>query len=242
MNYRLIFILIILTLFGLGSLISSPDKTSSIKVGVLHSLSGTMKISEKDVADVTVAAFQEINANGGILGHRIEPIVVDGKSNPEQFGIEAKKLIQEKKVKAIFGCWNSSSRKEVKPVVEKYNHLLFYPVQYEGFETSPNIVYLGQTPNQQIRPAIKYAMDHFGKTFFLVGSDYIFPHAANLYIKDFSSVLKNRVVGEAYLPLGGKNFKEIVQDIKLKKTERYFQYPQWRQQYCIFQRIAPTRD
>jgi urea transport system substrate-binding protein len=222
MKYRFIFFVLLLTIFGLGAYLSAPEKSSSVKVGILHSLSGTMKISEKDVADVTIAAFKEMNEKGGILGHTIEPVVVDGKSDPEHFESEAEKLITEKKVNAIFGCWNSSSRKKLKPIVEKHNHLLFYPVQYEGFESSPNIIYLGQTPNQQIRPAIKFAMDHFGKTFFLVGSDYIFPRAANLYIKDFSSVLKNSIIGEAYVPMGGTDFKTIVQEIQTKKPNVIF--------------------
>jgi len=217
MRNRILFFsaIIIVILLGFGTF-SSPT-LPPIKVGVLHSLSGTMSISEKEVADVTLAAFEEINAQGGILGHQIVAIKADGRSDPKQFGREAENLITHEKVKAIFGCWTSSSRKEVKPVVEKHDHLLFYPVQYEGFEASDNIIYLAQTPNQQIRPAIKYAMDHFGKTFFLVGSDYIFPHAANLYIKDFSSILKNMVVGEAYVPLGGTDFREIVQTIKTQK-------------------------
>ncbi|MFA5215657.1 urea ABC transporter substrate-binding protein [Sulfuricurvum sp.] len=194
-----------------------PKKLSVIRVGILHSLSGTMAISEKDVAQVTMAAFQEINAQGGILGHRIEPIIADGRSDPIIFAQQAKKLIELTGVQAIFGCWTSSSRKEVKPVIEAHKSLLFYPVQYEGFEASPNIIYLGQTPNQQIRPAIKYAIDHFGKDFFLVGSDYIFPRAANLYIKDMASLLGVRIKGEAYIPLGGSDFKAIVHAIKTQK-------------------------
>lgn len=196
-----------------------PKKLPVVNVGVLHSLSGTMAISEKEVAEVTIAAFKEINEKGGILGHKIEPILADGRSDPTIFAQEAQNLIQNKHVKAIFGCWTSSSRKEVKPVVEHYNNLLFYPVQYEGFEASPNIIYLGQTPNQQIRPAIKYAIDHFGKDFFLVGSDYIFPHAANLYIKDMASILGIRVKGESYIPLGGTDFKAIVHAIKTQKPK-----------------------
>lgn len=195
-------------------LMGSHHKRPTVKVGILHSLSGTMAISETSVAEVSVAAFEEINENGGILGHTIVPVLRDGKSDPRTFAEEAETLIEEEKVKALFGCWTSSSRKEVKRIIEKHNHLLFYPVQYEGFEASANIIYLGQTPNQQIRPAIKYAIDHFGTEFALVGSDYIYPHAANLYIKDMAAILGLHLRGEYYKKLGERDFKTIVEKIK----------------------------
>lgn len=194
----------------------------SIKVGVLHSMSGMMAISERSVADVTIAAFSEINEQGGILGHQIEPVLADGKSDPEWFGREAQRLIEKEGVKAIFGSWTSSSRKEVKRVVEHRNNLLFYPVQYEGFESSPNIIYLGQTPNQQIRPAIKYAIDHFGQNVFLIGSDYLFPRAANLYIKDIGSILGLKIKGEFYVPMDRNDFKAVVAAIKIQKPDVIF--------------------
>ena len=148
---------------------SSPKsvKKKTIKVGILHSLTGTMAFSEKPLVEASLLAINEINVQGGILGRKIEPIVVDGKSDVSVFAKEAERLILEEKVSVVFGCWTSACRKTVKPVFEKYNHLLFYPVQYEGLEQSPNIVYTGAAPNQQIIPAVKWSFDHLGKTFFL---------------------------------------------------------------------------
>jgi urea transport system substrate-binding protein len=204
------FVIALITFVWMGRYHKHP----TVKVGILHSLSGTMAISETSVANVSIAAFAEINENGGILGHTIVPVLSDGKSDPRTFAEEAETLIEVEKVKALFGCWTSSSRKEVQRIIEKHDHLLFYPVQYEGFEASANIIYLGQVPNQQIRPAIKYAIDHFGTEFALVGSDYIFPHAANLYIKDMSAILGLQLRGEYYVKLGGRDFKTIVERIK----------------------------
>lgn len=190
-----------------------------IKVGILHSLTGTMSISEKPVVDAVLLAIEEINAAGGLLGAKIIPVIADGKSDPDVFQSEAERLIVKENVKAIFGCWTSASRKAVKPVVEKYNSLLFYPVQYEGMEQSPNIVYLGPAPNQQLIPAIKWSYDHLGKRFFLVGSDYIFPRAANQIARDLVGYLGGEVVGEEYAPLGSKNFLDIVKKIKEAKPD-----------------------
>lgn len=193
-----------------------------VRVGILHSLSGTMEISEREVAMVTAAAFEEINERGGIMGRRIVPLVADGASDPCTFAREARRLIEHDGVKALFGCWTSASRKAVKPIVEQNNGLLFYPVQYEGFEASPNIVYLGQVPNQQIRPAIKYAIDHFGKRFYLVGSDYVFPRAANRYIRDLAGIMEAGIVGETYIPLGGSDFAATAARIKALKPDVIF--------------------
>jgi urea transport system substrate-binding protein len=222
MNTRTIVFLLFLMVLGFGGWVFSPPPSSAVKIGILHSLSGTMKISEHEVARVTAAAFEEINRKGGILGQPIHAIIVDGQSDPARFADAADELITRHKVKAIFGCWTSSSRKEVKPILEKHNHLLFYPVQYEGFESSPNIVYLGQIPNQQILPAIKFAADRIGKRVFLVGSDYIFPRAANLYIKETGAMLGIDIAGEAYVPLGGKAFALIVTRIKKSRPDVIF--------------------
>lgn len=191
----------------------------SIKVGILHSLTGTMAISEKPVIDAVLLAIEEINASGGILGAKIIPVVADGKSDPDVFQGEAERLIVKENVKAIFGCWTSASRKAVKPIVEKYNSLLFYSVQYEGMEQSPNIIYLGPAPNQQLIPAVKWAYDHLGKKFFLVGSDYIFPRMANQIARDLIGYLGGEVVGEEYTPLGSKNFLNSVKRIKETKPD-----------------------
>jgi urea transport system substrate-binding protein len=181
-----------------------------IRVGVLHSLSGTMAISERSVAEATLLAIEEINAAGGLLGRTLEPIVADGRSEVSTFAAEAQRLIAEVKVQVIFGCWTSASRKSVKPVVERSRHLLFYPVQYEGLEASPHIVYTGSAPNQQILPGVKWAFDHLGKDFFLVGSDYVFPRMANAIIKDQLAALQGRVVGEEYVLLGSASMREVV--------------------------------
>lgn len=148
-------------------------EATPIKVGILHSLTGTMAISEKSVVDVLLLEIEAINQKGGILGRKIVPIVADGKSDWPTFASEAERLIRKEKVSVVFGCWTSASRKIVKPIFEKYNHLLFYPVLYEGLEDSPNIIYTGAAPNQQIIPTVKWSIDNLGKRIFLVGSDYI---------------------------------------------------------------------
>ena len=184
-----------------------------IKVGILHSLSGTMAISETSVVDATRMAIEEINEAGGVLGRQIEPIVVDGASDWPTFAAEAERLITKEQVSVIFGCWTSASRKTVKPVLEKHNHMLFYPVQYEGIEQSPNIVYTGAAPNQQIIPAVKWVFDHLGKRVFLVGSDYVFPRTANAIMKDQMAALGGEILGEEYILLGSSDVKGAVQKI-----------------------------
>lgn len=189
-----------------------------IKVGVLHARTGTMAISEKSVIDATMLAIEEINAKGGLLGRQIKPIVVDTRSDWPYAAQMAEKLIKEDKVSVIFGCWTSACRKTVKPVFEKYNHLLFYPVQYEGLEASPNIIYTGAAPNQQIIPAVKWMFDNKGTRFFLVGSDYIFPQIANMLIKEQIKALGGEVVGEEYLLLGSSDVDPVIEKIKEAKS------------------------
>lgn len=189
------------------------NEKNPIKVGVLHSLSGTMAISERPVVDATLMAIDEINEKGGVLGRKIVPIVVDGRSDWPTFAKEAKRLITEENVSAVFGGWTSASRKTMKPVFEKYDNLLFYPVQYEGLEQSPNIVYTGAAPNQQVIPAIDWAMKNIGTKFFLVGSDYVFPRSANTIMKERINELDGMVVGEEYRVLGEKDFTEIINKI-----------------------------
>ncbi len=184
-----------------------------IRVGILHSLTGTMAISETSVRDATLMAIAEINEAGGVLGRKLEAVIGDGKSDWPTFAAEAERLITQEKVSVIFGCWTSASRKMVRPVVEKLDSLLFYPVQYEGLETSPSIVYTGAAPNQQILPAVKWSMDNLGKKFFLVGSDYVFPRTANEIIKLQVKALRGEVVGEEYLLLGAKDTADIVKKI-----------------------------
>ncbi|MCX5795840.1 MAG: urea ABC transporter substrate-binding protein [Elusimicrobia bacterium] len=190
-----------------------------IKVGILHSLSGTMAASEKPVADAVLLAVDEVNKSGGVLGRKLEPVVADGRSDPDVFQREAERLITQEHVAVIFGCWTSASRKAVKPIVEKYHSLLLYPVQSEGLEQSPNIVYLGAAPNQQLIPALVWAREHLGKRFFLVGSDYVFPRMANAIAKDVLRYIGGQVVGEDYVLLGGTDFAGIAEAIKKAKPD-----------------------
>jgi urea transport system substrate-binding protein len=189
-------------------------KTDTIKVGILHSLSGTMAISEQSLVDVTQLAIAEINASGGVLGKQIEAIVEDGASDENTFIKKAKKLIDQDQVVVVFGCWTSSSRKAVLPVFESKNHILFYPVQYEGQECSKNIFYTGAAPNQQIEPSVEWLLKNKGKEFFLIGSDYIFPQTANAIIKAQLAAQGGKVVGEEYLPLGNSDVISIITKIK----------------------------
>jgi urea transport system substrate-binding protein len=198
----------------------SPNTTTAssgggtIKVGLLHSLSGTMAISETTVVDAELLAIEEINAAGGVLGKQIEVVKEDGASDWPTFAEKATKLIDQDKVVTIFGCWTSASRKAVLPVFESKNHMLWYPVQYEGQECSKNIFYTGAAPNQQIEPAVDWLLENKGKEFFLVGSDYVFPRTANTIIKEQLKAKGGKTVGEDYLPLGNTEVTPIITKIK----------------------------
>ena len=191
-----------------------PVQCAPIRVGILHSQSGTMAVSEKPVIKATLLAIREINAAGGLLGRQLEPVIADGRSDERVFASEAERLIRDEHVDVLFGCWTSASRKAVKKVVEKYNHLLFYPVQYEGLEQSPQIIYSGAAPNQQLIPATSWAVKTFGRRVYLVGSDYIFPRMANWMLRRQLKLLGARTVGEAYLPLSATEVQAIVDDIR----------------------------
>lgn len=186
----------------------------TIKVGVLHSLSGTMAISEKSVVDSTMLAIDQINQSGGVLGKQIEVIQEDGASDWPTFAEKARKLIDEDQVVVVFGCWTSASRKAVLPVFEEKNHMLFYPVQYEGQECSKNIFYTGAAPNQQIEPSVDWLLENKGKEFYLVGSDYVFPRTANTIIKAQLDAKGGTTVGEDYLPLGNTEVAPIIAKIR----------------------------
>ncbi|MFO0180859.1 MAG: transporter substrate-binding protein, partial [bacterium] len=194
-----------------------PIGQSTVKVGLLHSQTGSMAISETSLRDAGLLAIEEINAAGGVLGYPIEPVVEDGRSRfLDEFPKKARKLLSNEKVVALFGCWTSSSRKAVLPLLEELNGLLFYPVQYEGNESSKNIVYTGATPNQQILPAIDWLLSETGgsrKRFFLIGSDYVFPRTANFIVTKYLGSLGIDVVGTSYMPLGHQDFKSAVQAI-----------------------------
>ncbi|MFM7572895.1 MAG: urea ABC transporter substrate-binding protein [Snowella sp.] len=196
---------------------ASPAATGggdTIKVGILHSLSGTMAISETTVVDAEMLAIEEINAAGGVLGKKIEPIKEDGASDWPTFAEKATKLIDQDKVVVVFGGWTSASRKAMLPVFESKNHMLWYPVQYEGQECSKNIFYTGAAPNQQIEPAVEWLLKNKGKEFFLVGSDYVFPRTANTIIKEQLKIKGGKTVGEDYLPLGNTEVTPIITKIK----------------------------
>lgn len=190
-----------------------------IKVGVLHSLSGTMAQSEKPVVDATLMAIAEINATGGLLGRQVEPVVVDGRSDWQHFAREAERLITGEQVAVVFGCWTSACRKSVLPVFERHDHLLVYPLQYEGLEHSPNILYTGATPNQQIIPAIQWAMEHLGRRFYLIGSDYIYPHTANRIIRDVVNATGGEILGERYIPLGSQEVEGVIDEIAASRPD-----------------------
>ncbi len=170
-----------------------------------------MSISERPVIEATRLAIEEINEKGGVLGRPVEEVIEDGASDDAKFKEKATKLITEDGVCAVFGCWTSASRKTVLPVFEKHDNLLFYPVQYEGLEQSPNIVYTGAAPNQQIIPAIKWCVSTLGKKkFFLVGSDYVFPRTANAIIRELAKDLGVEIVGEEYVLLASTDVREMV--------------------------------
>lgn len=186
----------------------------TIKVGILHSLSGTMAISEVSVRDSSMMAINEINAAGGVLGKQIEPIVEDGASEPTVFAEKAEKLIQQDEVAVVFGGWTSASRKAMLPVFEEHNSLLFYPVQYEGLEASPNIFYTGATTNQQIVPAVSWLLENRGTSFYLLGSDYVFPRTANQIIKMQLEAEGGTLAGEEYTPLGHTDYSTVISKIQ----------------------------
>jgi urea transport system substrate-binding protein len=198
----------------------------TIKVGILHSLTGTMAISETSLKDVELMAISEINKAGGVLGKQIEPVVEDPESKfTDVFPDKARKLLLKDQVAAVFGCWTSVSRKNVLPVFEENNGLLFYPVQYEGNECSPNVVYTGAAPNQQILPAVEWLMGSAGgskKRFYLLGSNYIFPRTANLIIVKYLESKGLKPVAEEYTELGHKEYTNYVQDIKKKEPDVIF--------------------
>ncbi|MCW5653310.1 urea ABC transporter substrate-binding protein [Hydrogenophaga sp.] len=205
------------TLGGLSALPAHAQET--IKVGVLHSLSGTMAISETVLKDTVLMAIDEINAKGGVLGKKLEPVVVDPASNWPLFAEKTKQLLTQDKVAVIFGCWTSVSRKSVLPVVEENNGLLFYPVQYEGEELSKNVFYTGAAPNQQAIPAVEYLMSKDGgsaKRWVLLGTDYVYPRTTNKILRAF---LKSKGVADAdimeeYTPFGHSDYQTIIANIK----------------------------
>lgn len=186
----------------------------TIKIGFVNSLSGTMAISETTVNKSLHMAADEINAAGGVLSKQLKVVDQDGKSEPAVFAEKARSLIEKECVAAVFGGWTSSSRKAMLPVFEADNALLFYPLQYEGMESSPNIFYSGAAPNQQIVPALDYLKEQGHKKLFLVGSDYVFPQTANRVVNAYAEGNGMEVVGEEYTPMGSTDFTTIVNKLK----------------------------
>jgi urea transport system substrate-binding protein len=204
----------------------ADTKGDTVKVGILHSQTGTMAISEKSLIDAEQLAIEEINASGGVLKKKIVAVVEDPESKfTTVFPEKAKKLLLQDKVVAVFGCWTSVSRVNVKPVFEEHNGLLFYPVQYEGNESSKNIVYTGAAPNQQIIPAVEWLLSKEGgskKKFYLIGSNYVFPRTANFIITKYLKEKGLVPVDEKYTELGETEYNQVVQKIKAAEPDVIF--------------------
>lgn len=198
----------------LGSHAFAADDT--IKVGILHSLSGTMAISETTLKDTMLMLIDEQNKKGGLLGKKLEPVVVDPASNWPLFAEKARELVQKDKVSAIFGCWTSVSRKSVLPVVEELNSVLFYPVQYEGEESSKNVFYTGAAPNQQAIPAVDYLMEQGVERWALLGTDYVYPRTTNKILEAYLKAkgVKASDIMVNYTPFGHSDWQSIVADVK----------------------------
>src|SRR5690348_7855010 len=202
-----------------GVAAADAQTQGTIKIGVLHSLSGTMAISETTLKDTILMMVDEQNKKGGLLGKKIEPVVVDPASNWPLFAEKARQLLTQDKVAAVFGCWTSVSRKSVLPVFEELNGLLFYPVQYEGEEISKNVFYTGAAPNQQAIPAVEYLMSKDGggaKRWFLLGTDYVYPRTTNKILRAFlhSKGVADKDIEEVYTPFGHADYQTIVANIK----------------------------
>jgi urea transport system substrate-binding protein len=206
---------------GMGSLLRSRPAhgAETVKVGILHSLTGTIAIAEASVVDAEKLAIDEINAQGGVLGRKIEPITEDGASDWPTFAEKARKLLDRDKVACIFGCYTSASRKAVLPVMEKNKGLLYYPTYYEGLEQSPNIMYTAQEATQSVVAAVDWLAKNRGKTFYLIGSDYIWPRTTNKIAKPTIVKAGGKVVGEDYFPLGHIEFSSVINKIKASKAD-----------------------
>jgi urea transport system substrate-binding protein len=200
----------------------SASSGDTIKVGILHSLSGTMAISEVAVKDAELLAIEEINAAGGVLGKQLVPVIEDGASDWPTFAEKAQKLISVDKVATVFGGWTSASRKAMLPVFERNKALLWYPVQYEGLESSPYIFYTGATTNQQIIPGLDYLKSQGKTKIFLVGSDYVFPRTANKVIRAYAAANGMEILGEEYTPLGHTEYSTVINKLRAANPQAVF--------------------
>ncbi|MFZ2266923.1 MAG: urea ABC transporter substrate-binding protein [Azonexus sp.] len=224
MNNRRNFIKATVLAAALSSIGMAAHAADTIKIGVLHSLSGTMAISETALKETVLMTIDEINKAGGVLGKKLEPVVVDPASNWPLFAEKARQLLTKDKVAVTFGCWTSVSRKSVLPVYKELNGLLFYPVQYEGEELEKNVFYTGAAPNQQAIPAVEYLMSKDGgeaKRFVLLGTDYVYPRTTNKILRAF---LKSKGVADAdimedYTPFGHSDYQTIIAKIKKFASE-----------------------
>lgn len=219
MSNRRTFIKATVLAAALSSIGMVAHAADTIKVGILHSLSGTMAISETALKETALMAIEEINAKGGVLGKKLEPVVVDPASNWPLFAERARQLLAQDKVAVTFGCWTSVSRKSVLPVYKELNGLLFYPVQYEGEELEKNVFYTGAAPNQQAIPAVEYLMSKDGgeaKRFVLLGTDYVYPRTTNKILRAFlkSKGVSDADIMEEYTPFGHSDYQTIIARIK----------------------------
>lgn len=196
----------------------------TVRVGILHSITGTMAISEEGSVQAEILAIEQINAMGGVLGRKIEYVQEDGASDWPTFADRANKLLRQDKVAAVFGCWTSASRKAVLPIFERHNGMLYYPTFYEGLEQSPNVIYTGQEATQQILAGLDWVnRDKGAKTFYLIGSDYIWPRTSNKIARiHIEQHLGGQVVGEDYFPLGHTSFNSVINRIRLRKPDVIF--------------------
>ncbi len=191
----------------------------TVKVGILHSLTGTIAIAEKSVVDAEMLAIEEINKAGGVMGQKIEPVVEDGASDWPTFAEKARKLLDRDKVAAVMGCYTSASRKAVLPVFEKSKGLLYYPTYYEGLEISPNIMYTAQEATQSVIAAMNWLYENKGKSFYMIGSDYIWPRTTIKIAKVTLKRLGGKLAGEGYYPLGHIEFSSEINKIKASKPD-----------------------
>ncbi|MDI1237286.1 MAG: transporter substrate-binding protein [Polaromonas sp.] len=210
------------TLFALnavGSVTRFASAQQTVKLGLLHSLSGTIALAEASLVDAEKMAIDEINTAGGVLGRKIEAVIEDGASDNSVFSEKAVKLLERDKVSAIIGCYTSASRKAVLPALRRANGLLFYPTYYEGQELSWNVVYTSQEATQSVVAAVEWLAREKGKTFFLVGSDYVYPQTCNKIARSTVMRAGGRVLGEEYAPLGHTDFSSIINKIKAAKPD-----------------------
>jgi urea ABC transporter urea binding protein len=212
-SWALAAVLAAVLLYIVWLLFSNNQDKPIIRIGVLHSLTGTMAASETPLVDAVRLAMEEANQTGGVDGARIEMIAADCRSDAVYCAQQAEKLITHDKVQALFGCWTSACRKAVRPVVEKHDLLLFYPLQYEGLEQSPDIIYTGAVPNQQVTPMVSWAMQQRGKRAFLIGSDYVYPRTVNRIIRKQLLAQGGQLLAERYVPLGEQKLDAIVREI-----------------------------